>query len=308
VLSKLEQEFKVTRDIVATIPGTELDNGTSQERYRAWRAWLREHGVRYPKEFLVPRVVVDIEPRWPEWMTVRPDIEASPRELLDQALAIGPWEEPFRLGEKAITNGSQEAIDRILYRRELIIGTVARLFSEGLSDSTVLDIGCHNGFFSFDIAARGAKQVDGVDLRDVNINQAKFLADVYGVENVAFTCSDFNALPVEQWDIVLNLGVLYHVTDPLEFMRQTYDVTGRVAVIDTVCDPDPLSAFIFLGDKNVGHAAEGRDVMELHATYRATIELIRRVGFRDIIEVTANAEWQHPFYEGGMRRCFLAFK
>ena len=43
----------------------------------------------------------------------------------------------------------------------------------------------------------------GVDLRDMNIAQARFLADVYGIANVAFHASDANALGSDQYDVVL---------------------------------------------------------------------------------------------------------
>src|SRR5262245_24910391 len=253
MIDEIAERFTVDRGIVTTIPGTELDRGTSQERYRAWRQWLRDHGVKYPKEYLLPRIVVpDIQREWPEWMTPRADIGVEPAELRRRALEIGPWIQPFRLGGNELTNHGQIAIDRLLFRRELITATTARVLGDDLASSTVLDIGCHNGFFSFDIASRGAQHVHGVDLRDVNIRQAKFLQDVYGgFDNVEFTTTDVNALGVDQFDVVLNLGVLYHVTDPLAFMEQTYELTRRVAVIDTVCDPDPLSAFIFLADKDI---------------------------------------------------------
>lgn len=308
MIEELRGRFTIDDGIVSTVPGTELDRGTSQERYRAWRQWLRDHGVKYPKEFLVPRIVRDIRRAWPDWMTPRVDLHRPPAELLAQALAIGPWMVPFRLGGDALTTGNQVAAERFLFRRELITATLADVLGDDLATARMLDIGCHNGFFSFDIAARGAQHVTGVDLRDMNIDQARFLADVYGFDNVTFTTSDVNALPDDQYDVVMNLGVLYHVTDPLPFLRQTYDLTRRLAVIDTVVDPDPVSAFVFLADKDVSHAAEGRDVMELHPTYRAAIELIRNVGFREVIEVVGQADPPHPFYDGGIRRCFLAVK
>ena len=99
--------------------------------------------------------------------------------------------------------------DRILFRRELITGTTAAVLGADLSGSTVLDIGCNAGFFSLDIATRGAEHVDGIDLRAENIAQAQFLADYYGVGNVTFATTDADHIGSDrQWDVVLNLGVL----------------------------------------------------------------------------------------------------
>ena len=50
---------------------------------------------------------------------------------------------------------------------------------------SVLDIGCNSGWFSFDLAERGARSVDGVDLRAHNIEQARFLRDYFGFDEHA---------------------------------------------------------------------------------------------------------------------------
>ena len=108
----------------------------------------------------------------------------------------------------------------------------------------MLDIGCSCGFFTLDIADRGAEWAHGVDLRPHNIRQAQFLAECYGIDNVHFDVSDIDGFePDEQRDVVMNLGLLYHVTDPLRLMRRTYQLCRAVAVVDTICRRDPVSAF-----------------------------------------------------------------
>ena len=65
----------------------------------------------------------------------------------------------------------------------------------------VLDIGCNSGWFSFDLAERGARSVDGVDLRAQNMEQAKFLRDYFGLENTHFDVADALSFDNERrWD------------------------------------------------------------------------------------------------------------
>lgn len=310
MLDELSQRFTIVHEVTCTIPGAELDRGTSQERYRAWRAWLRDQGVRYPVERLLPRVVRDdIVYEWPTWARPRANCDRSPAELRRDAFAFGPWIEPFQVGAASELPTQDSPTSRLLFRRALITETVARVLGDDLRQSTVIDIGCHNGFFSFDLAARGAKHVQGVDLRPANIAQAQFLHGVYGsFDNLAFAVADVNDLDETQLDVVMLLGVLYHVTDPVQLMIRIHAMTRRVAVIDLVCNPDPVSLFVFLADKDTSIGSEGRDIVELHPTYRATIDLIRNVGFTEIVEITGSADPPHPYYENGFARCFLAFK
>jgi SAM-dependent methyltransferase len=200
---------------------------------------------------------------------------------------------------------------RALWRREVVTGTVAELLGDEIRNTTVLDIGCNAGFFSLDVAGRGAQHVDGIDLREANIAQARFVAAHYGFDNVDFHVNDVDALGAgRQWDVVLNLGVLYHVTNPLELVQRTYDLCRKFAVIDTVCHREPVSGYFLFSDKDAESRTEGRAEWEFHPTYRGAIDTIRHAGFSRVVEVvgTHRPGERHPLYESGGRRCFVAFK
>lgn len=297
--------------LVSALPGAALDgSATSQQRYQLWR---RTQELR--PEHLVPMMRRAISPEWPRFMERRPSRAAvSDAEVQVRAESLGPWHVPFRIGDDLWTMDMQDIVaqvraHRLLFRRELICGAVAELLGDDLDASTILDLGCNSGFFSLEMADRGARQVDGIDLRPENIAQARFLADLYGIDNVSFEAADAATLPAgKQWDVVFDLGVLYHVIDPLQHLRRTYERCRRFAVIDTICHLEPISAFILFGDKDIGEPAEGREEWELHPTYRGAIEAIRYAGFSDVIEVVGHAERPHELYESGMRRCFVAIK
>ncbi|MDB5409811.1 MAG: putative SAM-dependent methyltransferase [Rhodospirillales bacterium] len=95
-----------------------------------------------------------------------------------------------------------------------------RSFSDALPRDlrgmTVLDIGCNAGFYSIEMKRRGADRVLGLDHDDVYLRQARFAADSLGVD------IEFRKLSVyevgqlgERFDIVLFMGVLYHLRYPL---------------------------------------------------------------------------------------------
>jgi tRNA (mo5U34)-methyltransferase len=85
-----------------------------------------------------------------------------------------------------------------------------------LTGQTVLDIGCNAGFYSLEMKRRGAARVVGIDSDPGYLAQARFAAEVSGA------AIEFRQLDVydvarlgERFDVVLFMGVLYHLRHPL---------------------------------------------------------------------------------------------
>jgi hypothetical protein len=278
--------------------------------------WSNEAG-RPPRraEYLLPRIGRPATRETPSFMIEPRDaLNRSKATLEAEVRRLAPWTEAFALAHGVNTMPEDQrrrsvAASRIEVRRDLITATVAELLADDLKTTTVLDIGCKCGYFSLDVGARGAMHVDGVDLRDSNVAQASFLAKHYGIDNVDFAVSEAADLdPGEQWDVVLNLGLLYHVTDPVGLLRKTLELCREFAIIDTLCHVEPVSAYMLVGDKDVSVAAEGREPLEFLPTYRAVIDTLRYVGFSEVFEIVGPADIPHATYASGRRRCFLAIK
>jgi tRNA (mo5U34)-methyltransferase len=85
-----------------------------------------------------------------------------------------------------------------------------------LTGRTVLDIGCNAGFYSIAMKRRGADRVLGVDSDARYLEQARFAAEVKGVEIELRQLSVYDVAALgEGFDIVLFMGVLYHLRHPL---------------------------------------------------------------------------------------------
>jgi tRNA (mo5U34)-methyltransferase len=81
---------------------------------------------------------------------------------------------------------------------------------------SVLDIGCNAGFYSLEMKRRGASRVVAIDSDEGYLAQARFAAEVSGAD------IDFRRLSVyqvaalhERFDLVLFMGVLYHLRYPI---------------------------------------------------------------------------------------------
>ncbi len=93
-----------------------------------------------------------------------------------------------------------------------------------LTGKSVLDIGCNGGFYSIQMKRRGAARVVGIDSDPDYLQQARFAAQVTGSD------IDFRKLDVyevaalrEKFDIVLFMGVLYHLRHPLLALDLLYE-------------------------------------------------------------------------------------
>jgi tRNA (mo5U34)-methyltransferase len=85
-----------------------------------------------------------------------------------------------------------------------------------LTGKSVLDIGCNAGFYSVEMWRRGAARVLGIDSHPRYLAQARFVAEVLGapIEFRQMSVYEVGELR-ERFDIVLFMGVLYHLRYPL---------------------------------------------------------------------------------------------
>ena len=97
-----------------------------------------------------------------------------------------------------------------------------------LSGKSVLDIGCNGGFYSLEMKRRGAARVLGVDSDERYLAQARFAAEVAGAD-IEFRRLSVYDLPSlgETFDLVLFMGVLYHLRHPLLALDILHDCVTR---------------------------------------------------------------------------------
>lgn len=85
-----------------------------------------------------------------------------------------------------------------------------------LSGRTVLDIGCNAGFYALEMKRRGADRVVGIDHDPRYLAQAALAAEVTGLDIELRRASVYDVAALgERFDVVLFLGVLYHLRHPL---------------------------------------------------------------------------------------------
>ena len=122
--------------------------------------------------------------------------------------SLGPWYQNIEVEPGLWTNPSLPNHPRDRWAAiEPHLGDV--------SGKTVLDIGCNAGFFSMRFKERGAARVVGIDIDPVVLKQASFLSRRAGLELELHLRSAYDILEWGAFDIVVCVGVLYHLRHPL---------------------------------------------------------------------------------------------
>jgi tRNA (mo5U34)-methyltransferase len=100
----------------------------------------------------------------------------------------------------------------------------AHAIPQDLRGRTVLDIGCNAGFYALEMKRRGADRVLGVDRDPRYLAQARFAAEVAGLDVELRQMSVYD-LPTlgERFDLVLFMGVFYHLRHPLLALDILYE-------------------------------------------------------------------------------------
>jgi len=151
----------------------------------------------------------------------------SRRDIQREVDALGPWFHNLDL------NGVHTAPGHFLGDYPSVKWrNFASAIPADLSGKSVLDIGCNAGFYSLEMKRRGAQRVLGVDSVDEYLAQAHFAAEIseLDVEFRKLSVYEVGSLR-EQFDIVIFMGVLYHLRHPLLALDLIHDHVAKDMLI-----------------------------------------------------------------------------
>jgi tRNA (mo5U34)-methyltransferase len=138
-------------------------------------------------------------------------IAEAPGNIEKRVRELGRWFHNLNL------NGVQTAPDHFLGDYPAAkFRTFEDAIPRDLSGRTVLDIGCNAGYYSLEMKRRGAHRVVGVDFDEDYLAQARFAAEVLGADIEFRQLSVYDVARLgEKFDLVLFMGVFYHLRHPL---------------------------------------------------------------------------------------------
>lgn len=188
---------------------------------------IERNGMRYPVS-----PVLDGPDHMSPVLTLAP---ATWAEKLARIRAV-KWHHCMDFGDGLYTHDERST--------RLMTGKANLVFKYPVQGKTVLDIGAWDGYFSFEAERRGASRVlatdhfcwsgpgwgtrDGFDLARELLGSR--------VEALDIDIPDISRASVGTFQIVMCLGVIYHVWNPLRVLQIVHSVTTELAIIESALD------------------------------------------------------------------------
>lgn len=163
----------------------------------------------------------------------------SPEEIERRIAGFSQWHYSFDLMGHRTPIFDEKQIPRHNQRKKYFIDPLVELFGGNLGGKRVLDLGCNAGFWSLACVEAGCDFVLGIDGRQMHVDQANFVFEVKGIapERYRFVTGNVHTMDLKQFgefDLVLFLGLMYHINKPVEVMEQISAVNRDFLVIDTL--------------------------------------------------------------------------
>ncbi len=225
-------------------------------------------------------------------------------QLKKEIMGIDDWRHPFELEKgKIVENkdkfGRKWMHDFQFFKRDILLyilrDVVPALTKKELKEMTIVDIGCNDGYFSIEALKTGLKKGVGLELREESVRRANLIKDYYGVDNIEFRNTNIEevTLAKEKYDITLFLGLLYHLTSPVEVLMQVSSITSNVMIIMTFIIMDSTSSLrLIREDANL--PGSGAKNLITRPSEKAVVDMLEFVGFNEVARY-----YPYPFFDFG---------
>lgn len=232
-------------------------------------------------------------------------------ELAARIAAFPRWHYAFDLRGHSTATPNITRARRHAQRLPYLLDPLVLACGGSLAGLRVLDLGCNAGFWSLAILRRGADFVLGVDARKMHLEQAALVFEVEGIDaarhrfvEADLMIADWN--PWGRFDVVLCLGLLYHVNQPVELFSRIAATGARHVVVDTALSQLPGASLELHYEAN----ADPRNAVASGFTFWPTLAAVAALaadqGYDAHVLDPAFATWEEcDDYRNGRRRGFL---
>jgi SAM-dependent methyltransferase len=158
--------------------------------------------------------------------------------------------------------------------RQVFISEFLDAIGSSVSLQSAIDVGCGVGYFSKFLHERGL-QVLAVDGREENAKEGQRRHP-----EISFLTRDVEdpALPqIGTFDIVLCVGLLYHLENPFRAIRNLHALTGKVLIVESMCVPGTEPSLALLDEGN--QHDQGLNFIAFYPTESCLIKMLYRAGF-----------------------------
>ena len=231
---------------------------------------------------------------------------------------LAPWLHLVELPYGLTTTSDRRPVDETRLRdlRRYAWPSLLEACGGSLEGKRVLDLACNCGGVSIEAARSGAEHVLGIDIVPKYIEQARLLARALDLPQLDFKLMSVDEIE-DQFDVVLNFGLLYHLENPVLSMRRIADATTHLMIVETAlhrASPEKpfwrmdLLAPVTDEDRVASTGLwRGSRTCQFFPNRKAVEELLDFLGF-DATYIPPAADLESRPYHDGRRAVFLAVR
>lgn len=170
--------------------------------------------------------------------------------LIEQAQAR-EWFYSFELPDGSTTPTYPNSDIMVIHdtRWQMLQSCLDERLGKDRAGLTALDLASHQGWFAVNLARSGFSSVLGIDARESHVDDSQLIRDIYGLEQLSFRQGDIHELDQAQlgrFDVVLMLGLLYHLENPIGALRTCRSLCRKLCLIETQLVPG-MSGYVDYG-------------------------------------------------------------
>jgi len=234
-------------------------------------------------------------------------------ELRERIASFPRWHYEFDL-DGELTPIAPDIKNRHSQRKRYLFDPLVKLCGGSLKGKRVLDLGCNAGFWSLACIESGCDYVLGVDGRRMHIEQAELVFQVKSIDKSRYTfvCEnvyDFLRASPGKFDIVLCLGLLYHVNKHMELFELCSSVNSDLLVVDTKLAPHDDSRLELVRESMEDPRNAWENELVMLASAPAIMDMVEACGYRVVVLEPSFSDYSGAkAYELGRRRAFFCAK
>jgi len=205
------------------------------------------------------------------------------RDLQERIAAYPVWHYKFDFDGVSTPIFRPDYVNRHEQRRRMFIDPLVALHGGSLRGQRVLDLGSNAGYWSLSAIDAGADFVLGIDGREMHVEQANLVFQAKEIDPARYRFEVGNIFDheiSERFDVVLCLGLMYHIAKPVELFEVMAGVGAEAIVIDTAVSLMPSSMFRLAREDSLDNPRNAVDyALVLIPSRQAVLDLARQFGF-----------------------------
>lgn len=235
-------------------------------------------------------------------------------ELARRVAAFPRWHYQIDLGGVVTPVWNPSRVNRHVQRKAYFFDPLVDLMGGSLQGKRVLDLGCNAGFWSLNAVEAGCDYVLGIDGRQMHVDQSNLVFEARGIDRgrydfVLGNIFDFDFSDHGSFDIVLCLGLLYHVSKHVNLFEIISRANDDILVIDTAVSLARDSS-LKLRTETLDSPRDAVDYeLVMTPTKRAVLDMASMFDYRGVVlrprfsDYTGSREYLY-----GRRRAFICAK